>query len=359
MKNPLENHVVASWRTWLLVTGIASLFTTSGMAQSPPLAEGSGTPWAMKMFSETSHDFGVVASGAEVKTRIKITNNYQETVRISSVTPSCSCTSAKMPADPVLETYESAEIELSMDTLRFHKHKDAVVTVRFSEPSYGEVKIPVQMYVRTDVVLTPGGANFGNIEQGTEGTQKIEIAYAGFPDRAGWKILEAKTSSPHLEVTLKETSRKGGGTSNVYVNYLLTVHLKPTAPEGSFRALIQLVTNDASSPSIPVIAEARIEGEFSITPSTLMLGTVQPGQTKNFNVVIRGQEPFEIEKIECESADQAFAMKSSEGKRPVHVIPMRFTAPAKSGAYKELFTVTVAGRKEPITFEAVGRILEQ
>ena len=335
------------------------LSSVAAPAQSPPLAEGSGTEWAMKMFSETNHDFGVVASGAEVKARITITNKYEETVRISSVTPSCSCTRVEMPAKTVLGTYESTEIELSMDTRRFRKHKDAVVTVRFSEPSYAEVKIPVQMYVRTDVVLNPGGANFGNVEQGAGGTQKIEIAYAGFPDRIGWKILEAKTNSEHLEVELQETSRTGGGTANVHVNYLLTVHLKPTAPQGSFRGLIQLVTNDASNPHIPVIAEARIEGEFSVTPSTLMLGTIRPGATKSYNMVIQGQKPFAVEKIECESASEAFAVRLPEGERPVHVIPMKFTAPEKPGTYEELFTVTVAGREEPITFKAIGRIVEE
>lgn len=340
---------------YVLALGVLS---TVAPAQSPPLAQGSGTDWAMKMFSETSHDFGVVASGAEVKTRIKITNPYEETVRISSVTPSCSCTSTGMPSDPELSTYESTEIELSMDTLRFRKHKDAVVTVRFSQPSYAEVKIPVQMYVRSDVVLQPGGANFGNVQEGQEGTQKIEIAYAGFPDRADWRIVEAKTSNPHLEVRLDEISRTGGGTSNVNVNYSLTVHLKPTAPAGAFRGMIDLVTNDSANPRIPVVAEARIEGEFSVTPGTLMLGTVRPGTPKTYNVVVRGRAPFVIEKIECDSASEAFAVPAfTDSPRPVHVVPMEFTPPAKAGVYQEVFSISIAGRPEPVTFKAIGRVL--
>ncbi len=346
----------------LLAAGLFALvgsaaWVSPAAAQSPPLRAGSGTDWALKMFSETNHDFGAVARGAEVKTKITVRNIYEQDVHISSVTPSCSCTTVQTPTKSLLKMHETTEIEFSMDTRRFIRHKDAVVTVQFDAPQFGRVEIPIQMYVRTDVVLEPGSANFGAVDIGKEGKQTIDIAYAGTPDRANWAILEAKTNNPHLEVTVKETSRVGGGNVNVNVHYALEVLLKPTAPPGSFRGLIQLVTDDANNPIIPVLAEARVEAEFTATD--VQLGTVVAGAQKKANAVIRGKKPFAIEAIECESEDEAFAVQLTKGERAVHILPLTFTAPDKPGRYQETFTITMPGREDTITFKAVGTIVEK
>jgi len=331
----------------------AALFALAGsapaVAQSPPLRAGSGPDWALKMFSETNHDFGPVARGAEVKTKIKVSNPYNEDVHITSVTPSCNCTTVQTPAKTLLKTHETTEIEFSMDTRRFVRHKDAVVTVRFDAPQIAEVQIPIQMYVRTDVVLEPGSANFGAVDVGKESATTIDIAYAG---RNDWKIVEAKTANEHLDVKVKETARAGGT-----VKYDLSVTLKPTAPAGSFRGLIQLVTDDAVNPYIPVIAEARIEAEFTATD--VQLGTVVAGAQKKANAVLRGKKPFAIEAIECESDDEAFAVQLTQKAQAVHVLPLTFTAPDKPGRYQEVFTVTIEGREELLTFKAVGTIVEK
>jgi hypothetical protein len=341
-----------------ILVGILSLWTLTAAAQSPTLAAGTGPDWALRMLSETNHDFGVVARGAEVKAKITINNPYEQPVRIGSVTPSCSCTTANMPPKTTLSTYESTDLEISMDTRRFIHHKDAVVTIRFDAPQFAEVRIPVQMYVRTDVVLTPGSANFGAIDAGTGGSQTIDVAYAGNPDRSDWAIVETKTSNPHLDVKIEETSRSGGGVSNVSVNYALTVTLKPTAPAGSFRGIVQLITNDATNPIIPVLAEARIEGDITVTPENVPLGTLTPGREKTVNVVIRGKKPFAISNIECESSDEAFLVKLPEGEKIVHVLPLTITPPDKPGPYQEVFTVTIPDRPEPVIFRATGRIAE-
>jgi hypothetical protein len=340
-------------RSALVLSAALAALVAPGPAagQSPPLRPGTGPADALRMFNETNHDFGAVARGAEVKARITITNPYIEDVHIASVTPSCSCTTINGPAKTVLHTRESAELELSMDTKRFMRHKDAVVTVRFDMPQFWEVQIPVQMYVRTDVVLTPGSANFGAVDAGKGATQTIDVAYAGRPD---WKILDAKTNNPHLDVKFEEKARTGGAATG-NVNYALTVTLKPSAPSGSFHGLIQLVTDDANNPHVPVLAEARIEAEFVATD--VQLGTVTVGQKKTYNAVIRGKKPFSIERIQCETQDEAFAVRLTDKANTVHVLPLTFTVPDKPGRYQEVFTVTIPGRDEPLTFKAIGNIV--
>src|SRR6266403_1436599 len=80
--------------------------------QTPAFAQDSR--WAERMFSELSHDFGVVARGADVKHRFKITNNLEQPVHIANVATSCGCTSAKAEKD-TLASGESTYIAVAMD----------------------------------------------------------------------------------------------------------------------------------------------------------------------------------------------------------------------------------------------------
>jgi hypothetical protein len=137
----------------------------------------------------------------------------------------------------------------------------------------------------------------------------------------------------------------------------MSVTLDANAPVGSINDRIAIETNDANSPVVPVLVNGQVEADFTVTPGTLSFGQLPAGESKTINVVVRGKAPFVIEKIECESDKQAFRFRPAEGEKRVHVVPLTFTAPAQAGKFTELFTVTIAGRKDPITFKANAEIL--
>lgn len=305
--------------------------------------------WAEKMFDTLNHDFGVVARGADVRYRLKVTNLYKEDAHIVSVRTTCGCSAAN-PSKNTLASRESAFIEITMDTRKFIREKHSNVIVTFDAPLYAEVRIPIRAYIRTDVVLTPGAANFGPVDQGVEHQRKIEIAYAGRDD---WTIKGVKSNSRHLTARVVETSRGGGR-----VNYNVLVTLKPTVPVGQFREQLILITDDPDKPNLPLLVDARVEADITVTPSLVSLGTLTPGQNKTVNVVLRGKKPFAIENIECESDRKAFTIRLPKQRRQVHVLPLTITTPNQPGKFTEEFTVTIAGRKEPITFKAYGQIVE-
>ncbi|HUG93035.1 MAG TPA: DUF1573 domain-containing protein [Planctomycetaceae bacterium] len=324
----------------------AALAVLAASLAGPPAASAQG--WAEKMFDKLTHDFGVVARGAEVKHRIRIRNIYSQTVHISNVRTTCGC-SAATPDQTTLAPGETASVEIEMDTRRFMRRKDSNLIVTFDQPRYAEVRIPVTTYIRSDVVLSPGSAGFGNVDAGSQAVKTLDIDYAG---RSDWKLRDVKVDNAHLDARVVETRREAGR-----VSYQLTLTLKPTAPVGALAEQITLVTDD-ENPNIPVLVSARVEADITITPDAVSLGTVAPGQEKTFNVVVRGRKPFAIEKIECESADGAFKVRLPAVERPVHVLPMSFTPPTAPGKFTEEFTVTIAGRSEPLTFRAYGQILE-
>jgi hypothetical protein len=326
----------------MLFLGLAVL-----MWSAPAGAQSSD--WAQKMFEKLDHDFGVVARGADARYRLKITNKYQQPVHISSVTTTCGCTAAK-PSKDSLASLETAYIEITMDTKKFQHEKTSSVTVIVDQPRYAEVRIPIKAWIRTDIVLTPGGAAFGNVTQGAEVDRKIGVAYAG---RGNWKIKDVISKNPNLTAKVVETRRDA-----VNVNYDLVVTVKGTTPKGELRDQLTLVTDDAGNPYIPVLVEGRIEAEYSVNPELVTLGTLYPGERKTVNIVVRNstKKAFAIEKIESEKSSGVFEVRLPKDSRPVHVVPLTVIAPGEPGTLSEEFTVTIAGNAEPVTFKALGKI---
>lgn len=115
-----------------LATGLAtSMAFGNSVAKADEL-------WAEKMFEKTTHDFGVVARGADSSYRLKLKNLYKETVHIAEVRTTCGCSAGK-PSQETLASLEEAYVEITMDTRKFTRRKDSNVIVVFDQPSYKEV----------------------------------------------------------------------------------------------------------------------------------------------------------------------------------------------------------------------------
>ncbi len=316
----------------------------------------SAQEWAEKMFEKTIIDFGEVAQGSDVRTRIPVTSTFKEPLRIIDARTSCGCTSAKVvlptrtdantPRD-VLLTHETAYIEVELNTVRYSGIKEPVVTVVFGAPFQAEVRIKVKANIRTDVVLTPGRAAFDSLGLGAGGERKVSLSYAGRPD---WKVTEVINNNPHLNTKIVETARNG-----FQVNYDLIVTVKPDAPLGDLRTQLALKTNDFNSPSIPVLVEGRVEPEYSVSPEVLSFGELAPGEKRTMNVIIRGRKPFAIEKVESEKSRDFIATIPGDS-RPIHILPLTVTAPATAGALNEEFTVTLSGSPVPVRLKVNAKI---
>ncbi|MBI1311696.1 DUF1573 domain-containing protein [bacterium] len=304
--------------------------------------------WAVKMFEKTSHDFGVVARGSDVSYRLKLKNLYKEDVHIADVRTTCGC-SAGEPSHTTLKSLDEAYVEIKMDTRKFMRRKDSNVIVTFDAPLYQEVTVPITAYIRTDVVVEPGSAQFGRVDQETGGERILKVAYAG---RSDWKIRSVKSGHEFLDATVKETARETGR-----VDYDLIVTLKPGVPIGALRHFVTLVTDDAENPDVPILVEAEVKPDIEVNPSVVALGTMAPGESKTVSVVLRGKKPFKVESVTCLKVKDVFEVRLPSNAAPVQVIPLTVTAPQTPGAtLDEQLSIAIDGRKEPVTFRAYGKI---
>jgi hypothetical protein len=307
--------------------------------------------WAQKMFEKQRLDFGKVATGANCSDQITIRNIYQETIFVTDVRTSCGCAAAKVSALQI-PSGQSVVLTVTMDTIRYRGKRDSNAIVTLSEPTKGltdVVRIPVSVYIRSDVVFTPGVVNFGTVDQGAEAERKIHVAYAG---RADWKIVDVLSPKPYLSAKVVETSRVSGT-----VDYDLLVTLKGNAPLGVLRDQLTLLTDDQGTPHVPLLVEGRVESDFTVTPEVWNLGTVTAGTVKTTNLVVRGRKPFKIQGIECTTAMESFRVVLPPDEKLVHVLPLKFVAPSAPVDIDELFTINVPGRPEPLTFRAQGKVI--
>ena len=85
-----------------------------------------------------------------------------------------------------------------------------------------------------------------------------------------------------------------------------------------------LVTNDQRSQQIPLLVEGHIVSPITVSPASLSLGVLRPGETVTKNIVVRGKKPFRITSIKCE--DDCFQVDAPSDAKQLHLIPVKFTA---------------------------------
>jgi len=217
----------------LVATCLLLMAAEQGLAQN----------WARQMFGRTSHDFGTVARAAKTEYVFEFTNRLNQEVHILGVRASCGCTT------PKVETYtvkpgEKGRIRAILNTRTFKGALSATITVVFDRPYYAETQLTVRGYVRRDVVLNPGSADFGDVAQGQGATCKIDLQYAG---RNDWAITAIRSPNPHITVRAEQTRRDYGR-----VGYDVMVRLSPDAPPGFINTEVTLVTNDWQKQNVPL-----------------------------------------------------------------------------------------------------------
>ncbi len=279
-----------------------------------------GQDWARKMFDSTEHKFGAVARGAKVEHRFTITNLYEEDAHIASVRSSCGCTTPTVEKRD-LKTFEKAELVAVFNTRTFEGDKNATLTVTFDKPFFAEVQVQISGYIRKDVVLDPGLVDFGSINQGTPVEKRIVVNYAG---RSDWKITDVQTANQQITAQLTEISRQNG-----QVKYDLLVRLTADAPAGYIKEQLLLMTNDSRSKQLPVDVEGHVTPSVSVSPASLHMGVLQPGQKVTKQLVVKAQKEFRIKGMKCE--DGAFSFDQNDDSKSLHIVPVTFVAGDKTG----------------------------
>ena len=290
------------------------------------------------MFKTTEHDFGTVARGSKAEFDFTLSNLYMDDVHIVTAYSSCGCTSVDV-IKPTLKTYEEGAVRAVFNTPTFLGSRAATITVVIDKPMPAEVLLHVRGVIRGDVVFEPGSVQLGDVEQGTPVERKVQVNRSGWGD---WQITEVKSSNPHISAKVVNTNRQNGWTTAD-----LSVTLDKDAPAGYLQDHLLLVTSEGQSIQMPLAVEGRVVSNLTVSPSSLFMGIVQPGQEVTKSLVVKGARPFKVLSIACEDKAFKFAATGDEAKL-VHVIPVTFVAGNTEGKVtKTIRIVTDLGQASP------------
>ncbi len=287
-------------------------------------------PWADVMFEVRNHDFGTLARDAKAEYRFELTNKYVEDIRIASARSSCGCTIVQVEK-PALKTYEKGAIVATINTKAFRGQRGATITVTFDQPIRATVQLNVRANIRDDVVFNPGSVHFGTIEQGQPLENYVAVSRL---TQADWRVVDVKSSNPHLTAEVVNSSRNGP-----WMTSELRVRLHGDAPAGYLKDHIVLIASDQPSRGIPLEVEGRIQPGITLSPSSLFMGVVRPGQTVTKQLVVRGKKPFRITSVDC--GDNHFKLSADAGSepKPIHVVPVTFTASNAPGKVEQTIRI--------------------
>jgi len=322
--------------------------TTAASVITAPTQSAPKLNWAESTFSELSMQFGTVPKGANVVRTVTITNPFKEDLQITNIGTTCGCFQASTEKKH-LKTHESTVVSVSMNTIKFEGDRNANldVTMTFNGRDYKSVRIPLRGFIRTDFSINPPAVNLATIEQGRGTTRSVVLRSL----RPGMKITSVQATNPLVKAEVRE--RGGYGSSE----FEIAVSLDPSAPLGEVRDLLSIRTNDNSMSELKVEVSGKVEPDLVVTPQQLTLGIMRPGVPVSKSIIIRGQRPFVIEKLERDTELDVWKSKYSRDSKNLHTINLTMTPPEAPGDYTEVFTITIPGRPEPIKVKAVGTIV--
>jgi hypothetical protein len=319
-------RVFLSWTAWAL------LLTPTAHAQSS---------WVEQVLPERSFDFGTVARGSKIRHAFRLVNRLDQEIHIADWRTKCGCTDVRVGARSIPPGTQTT-IEAVIDTTKFLGVKKSGLTLVIDRPTYAELDLETVCFIRGDIVLNPGLADFGIVNRATGGkpTVTLSLAYSG--GQPGWGITQMKTRSASVTARLQEQGRSADG----QVQYLLTATLDPKDVSGFFKDEITLLTNDTNGPSIPISVAANVQSAVTVSPSPLILGPIKAGQVVNKTLLVRSAQPFKVTGVKP-SKDDFTTKATPDEARPLHTVNVTFKAPSKEGPYNAVVEIATDLKDEP------------
>ncbi len=306
----------------------------------------SGQEWARKMFSEHSHDFGIVAAGSEAVHRFEFQNIYKEDVHVVAVRSSCGCTIPSIEKQDV-KTFEKSAIVARFNTASFRDQKQATLTVTIDRPFPAEVQLIVRGTIRADVSFEPGSARFGDIPPGKSATSSVRVIHRG---DLNWRIVDVKTTfdDSKIRVRLRESNRANG-----LVMYDLGVELRDNLEKGYVSGELFIETSEGHRYPLPF--SGRVVAPLEISPEVLAFAPLEPGQIVHRRVLLKAEKPFRITGIN--STDPCLQLRPGNREEALQVVDVTYTAGSETGRHTcEATIATSLGKEMQVTVKAVALV---
>ncbi len=300
--------------------------------------------WAASLVAQPRHDFGNVARGSEQVHVFEFTNPLKEDIVISGQRVSCKCAEPTV-LTPVVKPGEKGQIKVRFNTLAFVGQRHSRITLSVARPQNTELYLDIDGFVRQDIVVTPGHADFLNRVAGQTAECTLKIAYAGDP---GWQILKAECSNPNIVIDLQELARRNGR-----IDYQMQVRVNETQSAGNLSSQIVVHTNDRNQKQFPISVNGYFKPLIE-AQSVVDVGQLETGGTITKRLVLKAGEDFVI--TSATSNSDRIKIKVDDQRKKLHVVELTVT-PDGEGKLADQLSIVTDMQDLPIQVQVVGEVL--
>ena len=302
-----------------------------------------------RIFEEEKIDLGEIAKGSKVQFAFPMTNPYEHDMEITAIDSSCGCTS--ISTGPfTIGPGEKSHIRGEIDTVAYSGRRSAVITVTIGAPYKMEVRLRLQAFIRSDLVLYPDTLRFHDMFAGDVVSKKATLMHAGDPPL---QIAKIETKSPWITCQANQTHRKGNQT-----NFDLTVTVNENAPPGQIREEIIIKIDKPEPTSIPFLVTGYLADQLSVSPAFITLGEIEVGQKSDINLVVIARKPVVIDAIDAEGWTVETTLSNS--RKRTHLIPLSITpTETPPGSVRSVLRVTTRGEPSAVASATLTAVISQ
>lgn len=243
-------------------------------------------------------DLGTVLDTDPTSGTIRFRNAGNAVLKVPEVRTTCGCTVAELPKNE-FEPGESVELEVTFDPRgKTAGRQEQTVTFRTNDRANPMVAVKVRAFVKPLVSIEPMQVNLGEVTKHTR--KETLISLTGSSERfEAFHVTLVGDGAKYFDVDILGTDPIEIEGEQVSRTDIL-VTLREDAPPGRAQALAAIRTNDDRRKLITVPVGAQVEGDVSINPMRMSLGTLNAGRALEEVVEVRHSrnEPFKITGVE-------------------------------------------------------------
>lgn len=264
------------------------------------LACGQGGPLVL---SQPDWNFGEHLQGGTDSHVITIYNQSDRPVRITKVTVTCGCVTAKVSKN-LVDPDDTIQLELKLDSRRGQGVIEKMVIIETDAAQQRKIELPVRGVIHTVWDLSTQSLQFGEVKAGTAATASFRIAIRKGHDVEVVKVLSNTGFLKHeLKPFLDDDGTHG---------FVVELKLSDRVETGYFEDIILVQTNDEAVPQRGLRVFGEILPATDVSPRHLNFGVLIPGEKKTLKVRLEKSSGGAMRVVQATSTEPMISTEVTE-----------------------------------------------
>jgi hypothetical protein len=242
--------------------------------------------------AEKIKDFGIVPKGEKLKAVFEVKNTGNAPLEITQVRPTCGCTVAEKPAQPI-PPGGMAKVVAEVDTKDFSGPISKAVLVFSNDPANSQVNLVIKAEVRSFIdVLPRPQVFFRGVLQGEEAKEKLKLVSS---DGSDFKVLSIENGGGPFVTSFRELPEAERVADRKGTQWEVTIGVPASATEGLLNYKLAVKTSSAKAPEVTINVSGAIRPIIQVIPADVNFGKVGNDALIGHNILLINNRPsFEL-----------------------------------------------------------------